>query len=185
MYCWHTLGGYWGGVSTSAPAVAHLAARQVKPRPTRSLLEVEPQMGWDAASMCGVGALGSGYEAELFYGMHSYLSDAGVDGVKIDAQSGLGVFGDGAGGGAASVRRHVHAMEASVGEHFEGNRCINCMAHSTENLYGFRSTSMLRAADDFYPSEPQSHPVHLAQVTLTLTRTRTRTLTLTLTLTLP
>jgi len=54
------------------------------------------------------------------------------------------------------------AMEASVAEHFEGNRCINCMCHSTENLYSYRSTSLLRAADDFYPKEEASQPVYLA-----------------------
>ena len=55
-------------------------------------------------------------------------------------------------------------MEASVSEHFEGNRCINCMAHSSENLFQYRETSIIRAADDFYPSEAPSHPVHIAQV---------------------
>ena len=164
VYCWHTLGGYWGGVSTTAPAMAHLHARQHKPRPTRSLLEVEPALGWDAAAMCGVGAIGEGHELDLFRGIHTYLAQSGVDGVKIDAQSGMGVFGDGMGGGPAMVRRQVRAMEASVREHFPGNRCINCMAHSSENLFGYQSTSTLRAADDFYPSEPESHPVHLCQV---------------------
>ena len=164
VYCWHTLGGYWGGVSTTAPAVAHLRARQCKPRPTRALLELEPALAWDAAAMCGVGALEPGVELELFEGIHQYLSASGVDGVKVDAQSGIGVFGDGAGGGPATVRRHVHAMEGSVAHSFDGSRCINCMAHSSENLYSYRTTSMLRAADDFYPAEPQSHPVHLTQV---------------------
>ena len=78
------------------------------------------------------------------------------------------------------------AMEASVGEHFRGNRCINCMCHSSENLcaaaarlaaprhfrdtsetpprYHYRETSLLRAADDFYPDEPAAQPVHLAHV---------------------
>jgi len=77
-------------------------------------------------------------------------------------------------------------MEASVGEHFRGNRCINCMCHSSENLcaaaarlaaprhfrdtsetpprYHYRETSLLRAADDFYPDEPAAQPVHLAHV---------------------
>ena len=95
---------------------------------------------------------------------HSYLRRSGVDGVKIDAQSGMGTFGEGMGGGPSMVRRQVHAMEASVSSHFEGNRCINCMAHSSENLFGYRETSIIRAADDFYPSESQSHPVHIAQV---------------------
>ena len=38
------------------------------------------------------------------------------------------------------------------------------MCHSTENLYGYRSTSLIRAADDFYPRDDSSQPVHLANV---------------------
>ena len=88
----HTLGGYWGGVCTSSPLTAHLAAAQHFPRPTDSLLEVErgrdgsspprghvhdtsatrpqvePALGWDAAAVCGVGAVGEGREIELFHG---------------------------------------------------------------------------------------------------------------------
>ena len=44
------------------------------------------------------------------------------------------------------------------------NRCINCMCHSTENLYSYGVTNLLRVADDFYPREADSHPVHLQQV---------------------
>ena len=68
VYCWHTLGGYWGGVSTTAPAVAHLHATQHQQRPTRSLLEVEPALAWDAVANCGVGAISEGHELELFHG---------------------------------------------------------------------------------------------------------------------
>ena len=49
------------------------------------------------------------------------------------------------------------------------NRCINCMCHSTENLYSYGVTNLLRVADDFYPREADSHPVHLQQVPRTTT----------------
>ena len=42
--------------------------------------------------------------------------------------------------------------------------CINCMSHSTENLYRYRHTSLIRASDDFYPRRPYSHTVHLINV---------------------
>lgn len=75
--------------------------------PTLSLLEVEPELAWDAASMCGTGMVHSDQQTtrKLFDGIHSYLADSGVDGVKIDAQSGIGAFGFGNGGGPAVVRR--------------------------------------------------------------------------------
>jgi hypothetical protein len=131
----------------------------------------------------------------LYTMMHSYLRDAGVDGVKVDCQAGVGLIGAGAAGwrargaadlpGLLSVRctpcapasqparpakpavrpaplltllraapapcpsragsavgggpalsRSFHAgLEESVAEHFPGNHCINCMCHSTENVY--------------------------------------------------
>lgn len=168
VYCWHTLGGYWGGISVESDSMQPLNPSNRVPKPTNSLLEVEPQLAWDAAALngCGQGEIGS--EGKLFNGIHSYLADAGVDGVKIDAQSGLGPFGAGAGGGPEFVRRSVRAMEASVSEYFEGNRCINCMCHSTENLFNYRATNLLRAADDFYPSDAASQPVHLAHVACAL-----------------
>eukprot|EP00908_Phaeocystis_cordata_P007187 Transcript_1783.p1 GENE.Transcript_1783~~Transcript_1783.p1 ORF type:complete len:589 (-),score=246.71 Transcript_1783:205-1905(-) len=163
VYCWHTIGGYWGGVSTVSPELAHLMPRNVQPTPTRSLLEVEPALMWDAASLFGVGNVHPQHILAFYHGVHGYLAASGVDGVKVDGQSGLTAF-RGSEGTSAMVRAHVHAMEASVAEHFESNRCINCMCHSTENLYSFRSTALLRAADDFYPDDEASQPVHLANV---------------------
>ena len=83
-------------------------------------------MAWDAASMCGVGMVGADREStrKLFDGIHSYLAQAGVDGVKIDGQSGIGPFGRQNGGGPAVVRRHVEEMEASVNRHFAGKLCM-------------------------------------------------------------
>ena len=49
------------------------------------------------------------------------------------------------------------------------------MCHSTENLYSYGVTNLLRVADDFYPREADSHPVHLQQVPraqLTFSRAR-------------
>ena len=37
VYAWHTIGGYWGGVSTLSPQFAHLLPAQVQPTPTSSL----------------------------------------------------------------------------------------------------------------------------------------------------
>ena len=133
---------------------------------------MEPALLWDAASLFGVGNINPGQLLEFYHGMHGYLAASGVDGVKVDGQSGLTAFAwpegtggsSGRGGTSSMVRAHVHAMEASVSEHFEGNRCINCMCHSTENLYSFRSTALLRAADDFYPDDLASQPVHLVNV---------------------
>ena len=66
------------------------------------------------------------------------LAGAGLDGVKVDCQAILGMVGGGTpgqGGGPAMSARYHAAMEDSVAHHFPGNNCINCMCHSTEDLY--------------------------------------------------
>eukprot|EP00961_Rhodomonas_salina_P116628 1569768-Rhodomonas_salina.1 len=53
--------------------------------------------------------------------MHSYLRESGVDGVKVDAQSLLGMLGDGAGGGSTVARAFIHAVEDSVLREFSAD----------------------------------------------------------------
>lgn len=47
------------------------------------------------------------------------LAEAGADGVKVDAQAGIGIFGVGRGGGSAMAKACVQAMEKSVKSAFQ------------------------------------------------------------------
>ena len=100
--------------------------------------------------------------------LHEYLSAAGVDGVKVDAQAVIGALGYGNGpngGGPALVETHRHeALENSVMKFFPNNGLINCMCHSTENLYNFKTSNLARVSDDFYPTNQASHTVHIVNV---------------------
>ena len=64
----------------------------------------------------------------------------------MDVQSGVAAMGGGMGGGPELARRYTRALEASVAEHFPSNGCINCMCHSTESLYRYRTTAIARAS---------------------------------------
>ena len=55
--------------------------------------------------------------------------------MKVDCQAGIGLAGSALGGGPAMGKQYHAALEDSVEHHFPGNHCINCMCHSTENLY--------------------------------------------------
>ncbi|KAK9820373.1 hypothetical protein WJX72_009606 [[Myrmecia] bisecta] len=159
IYCWHGLPAYWSGVATGAeePDVAKYEARIMFAEPTPGLLEVEPSMAWNPSVVSGIGVIKDPYT--LFNDMHSYLSDAGVTGVKVDCQAGVGLIGSALGGGPAMAAQYHSALEASVAAHFPGNHAINCMCHSTENIYRFTNTAVARASDDFYPRDPaSSHP---------------------------
>ncbi len=60
---------------------------------------------------------------------------AGITGVKVDCQAGVGLIGSKRGGGPVVARNFHTALEESIRTHFPGNHAINCMAHSTENIY--------------------------------------------------
>lgn len=197
VFVWHALSGYWGGVSEHAndelPKELQLKSstngtsevRTKYSNPTPHLLLVEPALAWDPGSLAGVGAVAIESLENMYRRMHEYLADAGVDGVKVDAQSGIGAFGSGFGGGANFARAVVRAAEDSVKHAFaklpESSSSLysrlfpakvettesplaleGCMCHSTENLLNFRETTMVRASDDFYPKDMAAQTVHIA-----------------------
>lgn len=160
IYCWHGLSAYWSGINPDAPAMQRYRARIVYAHPPASLREIEPSMLWNPSVLAGLGAA---YDpAPLFWDMHAYLAAAGVTGVKVDCQAGVGMIGSVTGGGPAVAARYHAALEDSVAAHFPANHAINCMCHSTENIYRWRHTAVARASDDFYPTDTASHTPHIA-----------------------
>eukprot|EP00873_Tetraselmis_striata_P002585 jgi/Tetstr1/422849/TSEL_013640.t1 len=158
FYCWHGLSGYWGGVSLEAPGASEFEADLVFANPTPGVLEVEPAMNWGPASLAGVGIVRD--PAKLYQAMHKYLAEAGVTGVKVDCQAGVGLVPSQGGGPTSALASHT-ALEQSVADHFPGNHIINCMCHSTENFYRYKTSAIARACDDFYPRDPASHTSHI------------------------
>ena len=169
LFCWHALHGYWRGVSPDLGSKAGFNATNTMPHLSDHLLSVEPILAWDSVSLFGVGLVPDEKDLATFYNnLHSPLIAAGVDGVKVDVQSGLASLGGGNGGGSRIARMYVKALENSVSARFTpengGPSCINCMCHSTENLYHYQTTAVARASDDFYPTRSDSHTVHLVNV---------------------
>ena len=58
-----------------------------------------------------------------------------MDGIKVDCQSTVDMIGSSLGGASVLSGSYHAALEESVAEHFPGNACINCMCHSTNDLY--------------------------------------------------
>eukprot|EP00967_Tisochrysis_lutea_P088011 scaffold124638_cov33-Tisochrysis_lutea.AAC.4 len=164
VFVWHALHGYWRGVAPGLGEERGLTVSQVFARPSRHLLRVEPQLRWDAVMIWGCGlVLEPAHLRRFFKRLHAPLLEAGVDGVKVDVQSGLASLGGGVGGCASLAKRYVDALEASVEESF-GSNLIHCMCHSTENLYRYKHGNVIRASDDFYPNRPASHTMHIINV---------------------
>lgn len=174
VYCWHAIHGYWRGVSTKLGESIGITVSQVHPKAAEHLLRVDPQAAFDPPSLFGVGMITNADDLDTFYRhIHGTLVEAGVDGVKVDVQSGVTAAASGIGpehGSPAIARLYTQAMERSVAHHFassDGNgavNCINCMCHSTENLYRYQKTAVARASEDFFPDRPETHSVHLVNV---------------------
>ncbi|EIE27114.1 raffinose synthase [Coccomyxa subellipsoidea C-169] len=160
IYCWHGLSCYWSGVSPYEEDVANYNARLVFSEPTPGLVEIEPSMAWNPSVISGVGVVDN--VRDIYSDMHAYLAAAGINGVKVDCQAGVGLAGSTEGGGPQAALHLNGALEDSVAAHFPGNHCINCMCHSTENLYRMRDTAVVRVSDDFYPRNPASSYPHIA-----------------------
>ena len=160
VYLWHGMSAYWSGISHEEPDMAKYHPRVLKAKPTPGILEVEPSLAWNPSVVGGVGVIDC--PEQLYLDMHDYLKSAGATGVKVDAQAGVGMIGSVLGGGAALAYKWHVALEESVEKHFPGNHVINCMCHSTENLYRMLNTAIARASDDFYPRDPASTTPHIA-----------------------
>lgn len=145
-----------------APSLAGVApeSRIVYPKPTNSISEVEPSLMWCPAVLAGVGVTDD--PASLYTNMHAYLQASNIDGVKVDCQAGVGLVGSVVGGGPATARDFHAALEKSIQQHFPGNHAINCMCHSTENMYRFTHTAVARTSDDYYPRDEASATPHIA-----------------------
>ena len=101
-----------------------LAVKRSYSRPTPHLLLVEPALAWDPSALVGVGSVAVNKLEEMYKRMHTYLAEAGIDGVKVDAQSGIGAFGVGNGGGSTIAQACVRAVENSAKSAFSSQRAV-------------------------------------------------------------
>ncbi len=61
----------------------------------------------------------------------------------MDCQSTLDMIGSTLGGGSAYSAKFHAVLEDSIKQHFPGNALINCMCHSTNNLYRCTTATLL------------------------------------------
>lgn len=69
--------------------------------------------------------------------------------MKVDCQSTLDMIGSSLGGGSAYSAEFHSVLEDSIKQHFSGNNLINCMCHSTSDLYRCASMFILHLRPGF------------------------------------
>ncbi|XP_010493135.1 PREDICTED: probable galactinol--sucrose galactosyltransferase 6 [Camelina sativa] len=160
VYVWHAITGYWGGVRPGG----EYGSVMKYPNATEGVVENDPTWKTDVMTLQGLGLVNPKKVYKFYNELHSYLADAGVDGVKVDVQCILETLGGGLGGRVELTRQFHQALDASVAKNFPDNGCIACMSHNTDALYCSKQAAVIRASDDFYPRDPVSHTIHIASV---------------------
>ncbi|PRW56188.1 raffinose synthase [Chlorella sorokiniana] len=164
VLCWNKMG-YWSGCMPGAPGVAKYNPRLMYPRPSPGTLEVDPSMQWVHPAVNGVAIAAD--PRPLHNDLHTYLAECGVDGVKVDVQSTITMFGFNSGGYAAMGARWHRSLEESVAQHLPGGHQINSMCCAIEDIYNMPHSNIARVSEDFYPALPASHTAHIANATFT------------------
>ncbi|KAL0340504.1 UNVERIFIED_CONTAM: putative galactinol--sucrose galactosyltransferase 6 [Sesamum radiatum] len=164
VYVWHAITGYWGGVKPGVKEMEEYESAMQYPKLCKGVMENEPGWKTDAIALQGLGLVNPKNVYKFYNELHSYLTSAGVDGVKVDAQCILETLGAGHGGRVELTKQYHQALDASIARNFSDNGCIACMSHNLESLYCSKQTAIVRASDDFFPRDPVSHTIHIAAV---------------------
>ncbi|CAA3005215.1 probable galactinol--sucrose galactosyltransferase 1 [Olea europaea subsp. europaea] len=163
-YVWHALTGYWGGVRPGVAGMEHYESKMSYPVSSPGVQSNEPCDALNSIVKNGLGLVNPDKVYNFYNELHSYLASAGIDGVKVDVQNILETLGAGHGGRVKLARKYHQALEASISRNFPGNGIISCMSHNTDGLYSAKRTAVIRASDDFWPSDPASHTIHISSV---------------------
>ncbi|KAM0467006.1 hypothetical protein ACHAPV_000518 [Trichoderma viride] len=152
---WHALLGYWGGISPDGKlAKKYKTIEVVREEAKRRNLPLGGKMTVIAKD-----------DVRQFYDdFYQFLSDAGVDGVKTDAQFMIDMWL------SASVRRdlintYLDAWNLTSLRYFSV-KAISCMSQIPQALFNSqmipnRPALLVRNSDDFFPQIPSSHPWHV------------------------
>ncbi|PIN09648.1 hypothetical protein CDL12_17770 [Handroanthus impetiginosus] len=130
FYVWHALTRYWAGVKPGVAGMEHYESKLAYPLSSPEVQLNEPGDALNSITKNGLGLVNS-EKNEL----HSYVSLASVDGVKVDVQNILETLGAGRSGRVKLVRKYHQALEASISRNFPDNGIISCMSHNTDSLY--------------------------------------------------
>ncbi|SCO79310.1 related to seed imbibition protein Sip1 [Fusarium oxysporum] len=152
---WHALLGYWGGIAPDGKlAKTYKTIEVTREDADRRNLPLGGKMTVIAQE-----------DVNRFYDdFYRFLSDAGIDAVKTDAQFMIDTWIE------ASPRRdlintYLDAWTISTLRHFSA-KAISCMSQFPEALFHSqmptnRPTILVRNSDDFFPEIPASHPWHV------------------------
>ncbi|PWI73367.1 glycoside hydrolase family 36 protein [Purpureocillium lilacinum] len=152
---WHALLGYWGGISRGGKIdQAYKTVEVIREDSKRRNLPLGGKMTVVAKEDV----------ARFYDDFYRFLTEAGVDGVKTDAQFMIDMWT------SASVRRDLIKTYIDVWTRaslrYFSVKAISCMSQFPQAMFHSqlpqdRPPLLVRNSDDFFPEIPASHPWHV------------------------
>jgi len=147
---WHALLGYWGGIDPHG-----WIAKNYK------TIEVEKEPGVAGGKFTVVAAEDA---SRMYNDFYKFLSEAGVDSVKTDAQFFVDLLLH-APDRRAIVQEYQDAWTIAHLRHLS-SRAISCMSQNPQMLFHSqlprnKPRLLVRNSDDFFPEVEASHPWHI------------------------
>ncbi|KAJ5812070.1 Raffinose synthase [Penicillium riverlandense] len=156
---WHSLLGYWGGISPDGDLAQRYKTKEVKVK--------DPAAGGPIAHNITDGkilAIDPDDVQQFYNEFYSYLTSVGVDSVKTDSQFFLDLLEDPE-DRKRFMTSYQDAWSISALKHFD-TRSISCMSLIPQIIFhsqlpNNKPAIPIRNSDDFFPEVPASHPWHL------------------------
>ncbi len=166
---WHTFQGYWLGISLKGAYSKRLTLIESIPHWSSSYPSngaIPNALGrfinkFVKLSRLRAGILSPSEIQKLWDDYHGWLATEGVDGVKVDNQSGTEWFYYDLGRSDLIMKKLHQALEQSVSKHFKKWSIINCMSQNTNVYYQLVESNITRNSQDYFPKNEKSQPVHV------------------------
>ncbi|KAH9621463.1 hypothetical protein KSS87_011601 [Heliosperma pusillum] len=156
IWVWHALCGAWGGVR---PGTTGLSSSIIPCKVSPGLAGTMDDLAVDKLVEGGIGLVHPDQAALLFDSMHSYLSTAGITGVKIDVMQALEYVSEQYGGRVELAKKYFDGLSRSLEKNFMGTNLLASMQQCNDFMFlGTKQISIGRVGDDFWFQDPNGDP---------------------------
>lgn len=138
---WHGFQGYWGGIRPDGALAQRYAW-------FHNRAVIRP---W-APKMVDLYLVEPAVVARFYNELYQFLSEAGVDMVKVDGQSALELFTQGKRNAVSTMRAYQEAMQEAAQRYLGGN-LIHSMCHGSDVAFHMKSSLVWRNSQDYFPTK--------------------------------
>ncbi|KAJ4727835.1 putative Stachyose synthase [Melia azedarach] len=156
IWVWHALCGAWGGVR---PGATHLNSKIIPCNVSPGLDGTMDDLAVIKIVEGGIGLVHPSQAGDFYDSMHSYLSQVGVTGVKVDVIHTLEYVSEEYGGRVELGEAYYKGLSNSLIKNFKGTGIISSMQQCNDfSFLGTSQISMGRVGDNFLFQDPNGDP---------------------------